>query len=306
MQKRAELYARLLVTRRPCSTTSPAARGIPADQLSGLARTTADVPIPLHGARQRGASEPDPRLARALPARAAVRSVGADPRVYAEAPSWPEAQRLADSCRSSGWRTTCGSSRSSRGSRRRSLPVLRQLGSARGGITNSKARIVIGAADVLHGLRAGVLRPAPATAPPPPRGRRRERTGAAAPVAHGPRGRGLAAHDAGAAMGGRGPDRDVLAHAVRQDPAGVLDADRHDARPARAADRRRIWLIAFTAGPGAAPRLRFTRVHLALGVFLACAFLSVVLDAALAEPDRRARCCRSRSCRCWSPTCRSS
>ena len=39
-----------------------------------------------------------------------------------------------------------------------------------------------------------------------------------------------------------------------------------------------IWLIAFTAGPGAAPRLRFTRVH-AAAAFLAVGFLSVVLDA---------------------------
>ena len=40
-----------------------------------------------------------------------------------------------------------------------------------------------------------------------------------------------------------------------------------------------IWLIAFTAGPGARPRLRLTRVHVAIIVFLACAFLSTVLDA---------------------------
>jgi hypothetical protein len=40
-----------------------------------------------------------------------------------------------------------------------------------------------------------------------------------------------------------------------------------------------IWLIAFTAGPGAAPRLRFTRVHLAIGVYVALAFVSVVLNA---------------------------
>jgi hypothetical protein len=39
------------------------------------------------------------------------------------------------------------------------------------------------------------------------------------------------------------------------------------------------WLLAFAAGPGAAPRLRFTRVHFALAAFLACAFLSVVLEA---------------------------
>ena len=40
-----------------------------------------------------------------------------------------------------------------------------------------------------------------------------------------------------------------------------------------------IWLIAFSAGPGAAPRLKLTRVHAAMGAYLACALLSVVLDA---------------------------
>jgi hypothetical protein len=40
-----------------------------------------------------------------------------------------------------------------------------------------------------------------------------------------------------------------------------------------------VWLIALTAGPGAAPRLRITPVHIALGAFLAIAFVSVVLDA---------------------------
>jgi hypothetical protein len=40
-----------------------------------------------------------------------------------------------------------------------------------------------------------------------------------------------------------------------------------------------IWLIALTAGPGAAPRLRVTRVHAAVGAFVACAFLGTVLDA---------------------------
>jgi hypothetical protein len=40
-----------------------------------------------------------------------------------------------------------------------------------------------------------------------------------------------------------------------------------------------IWLIAFTAGRAAAPQLRLTRVHLAICLYLACAFLSVVLAA---------------------------
>ena len=40
-----------------------------------------------------------------------------------------------------------------------------------------------------------------------------------------------------------------------------------------------IWLIALVTSPGAGPRVRITLVHIALGAFLACAFLSVVLDA---------------------------
>lgn len=40
-----------------------------------------------------------------------------------------------------------------------------------------------------------------------------------------------------------------------------------------------IWLIALTAGPGARPRIRITRVHIALAVYVTCAMLSVVLDA---------------------------
>jgi hypothetical protein len=40
-----------------------------------------------------------------------------------------------------------------------------------------------------------------------------------------------------------------------------------------------LWLIARKAGPGAAPRVRITRVHIALAAFIVCAFLSVVLDA---------------------------
>ena len=57
------------------------------------------------------------------------------------------------------------------------------------------------------------------------------------------------------------------------------------------------WLVAFAAGGRIAPRLRLTRIHVALGAFLLLAFLSVVLDAALPQPDARARL-RSSSCHC--------
>ena len=39
------------------------------------------------------------------------------------------------------------------------------------------------------------------------------------------------------------------------------------------------WIVAFTAGGRAAPRLQFTWIHAAIGLFVACAFLSVVFDA---------------------------
>ena len=39
------------------------------------------------------------------------------------------------------------------------------------------------------------------------------------------------------------------------------------------------WILAFAAGGRAAPRMRFTWIHAAIGLFVACAFLSVVLDA---------------------------
>ena len=40
-----------------------------------------------------------------------------------------------------------------------------------------------------------------------------------------------------------------------------------------------VWILALAAGGHVAPRLRVTGIHLALGAFLACAFLSVVTDA---------------------------
>ena len=39
------------------------------------------------------------------------------------------------------------------------------------------------------------------------------------------------------------------------------------------------WILALAGGGRAAPRFRFTWIHAAIGLFVACAFLSVVLDA---------------------------
>jgi hypothetical protein len=40
-----------------------------------------------------------------------------------------------------------------------------------------------------------------------------------------------------------------------------------------------VWIFALAGGGPAAPRLRLTWIHAAIGLFVACAFLSVVLDA---------------------------
>ena len=156
---------------------------------------------------------------------------------------------------------------------------MRQLGAARGGVTNSKAAIVIAGLTFLTAFALSfvillwLVR------------RRMRRTGAdvARPVPR-QRATGRAAADwpgttrlmpwavAGLiAMVWLTPfDKIQLSMATPID----MTLDRL-VLPVVAA----IWLIALVTGQSSAPRLRVTPVHLALGAFLACAFVSVVLDA---------------------------
>jgi hypothetical protein len=275
IQKRAELYGRLMVT-TPVLEAIGKRAGVPGDRISGVARTTANVPIPL---MQPGSEErADQIRASHAPYRLELQSDPAESilAIYAEAPSWPEAQRLANSA-------VLGLQDFLRGVARRQgfpeqqLPQLRQLGSARGGVTNSRARYVIGGLTFVTAfglclvvgllLLRGWRRPSGDDVPEP----HSRLTGrAAADWPHTTRLLPWAIAGLITMFWLTPFDKIQLSISAPID----LTLDRL-VLPAVAV----IWLIAFTAGPGAAPRVRLTRVHLAIAVYLACAFVSVVLDA---------------------------
>ncbi len=237
LQKRAELYGRLMVT-TPVLEAIGKRAGLPPDQIAGVDRTTADVPIPL----TEPASEERASQIRAsqAPYRLELQSHPDEPvlAIYAVAPSWPEAQRLADSA-VPGLQDYLRDIARLQGFPEEQLPQLRQLGSARGGTTNGKAKIVIAGLTFFtaFGLSFVLLllllrrfrRPRTEDAPvPAPRARLSARAAADWPRT-----------DARVALVGRRPHHDVLAHPVRQDRAGDPGADRPHARPARPARRRR-------------------------------------------------------------------
>jgi hypothetical protein len=277
LQARAELYARLMTT-TPVLEAIGRRAGIQPDQISGVARTTANVPIPLlePGSEERASQIRDSRL----PYRLELQSQPSEPlvAVYAEAPSWPEAQRLADAA-VAGLRDYLQGVARRQGFPEQELPQLKPLGSARGGTTNGKARYVIGGLTFVTAFALSfvvlmlVLRrllrrdedEPPAAAP------RSRLIGRAA--ADWPRTTRLLPWSVAAliTMFWVTPfDKIQLAISAPID----LTLDRL-VLPVVAT----IWLIAFTAGPGAAPRLRFTKVHLAILAYVACAFVSVVFDA---------------------------
>jgi hypothetical protein len=277
LQKRAELYARLTVT-QPVLETVARRAGVPVDQLSGVARTTADVPIPLMepGSEERASQIEDSRA----PYRLELQSDPAEPilAVYAQAPSTEAAQRLADSV-VLGLEDHLRSMARQQGVDEHELPQLHQLGAARGGVTNSKAKFVIGALTFLTAFtlcfvllfvlvgryrrRTGLDVPRPAS--------RARLTGRA--LADWPRTTRLVPWSIAGliAMFWLTPfDKIQLAMSTPID----MTLDRI-VLPVVAA----IWLIALVTSPDGGPRVRITLVHIALGAFLACAFLSVVLDA---------------------------
>jgi hypothetical protein len=275
LQKRAELYGRMMVT-TPVLEAIGKRAGLPPDQIAGVGRTTADVPIPL----TEPASEERASQIRAThaPYRLELQSDPGEPvlAIYAVAPSWPEAQRLADSA-VPGLQDFLRNVARRQGFPEQELPQLRQLGSARGGTTNGKAKIVIGGLTFVtaFGLSFVVLlfllrrfrRPTTEEAPAPaPRARLTGRAAADWPRTT----RLLPWSVAGLiTMFWLTPfDKIQLAISAPID----LTLDRL-VLPVVAV----LWLIAFAAGPDAAPRLRLTRVHLAIGVYLACALVSVVL-----------------------------
>jgi hypothetical protein len=277
LQKRAELYGRLMVT-TPVLEAIGKRAGLPPDEISGLARTTADVPTSLTepGSEERASQIRDSHARYRLE----LQSSPDEPilAIYAEAPSVDDAKRLADSA-VLGLRDFLRGLADRQRFPERELPQLRQLGSARGGVANSVAKIIIGGLTFVTAfglsLVGGLLLVR----------RHRRRTGGQALAATAPpRLTGRAAAD--------------WPHTTRLLPwsiAGLITMlwlipfDRIQLAMSTPVDLTldrlvlpviaTLWLIAFTAGPGAAPRVRLTRVHAAIAAYLACAFVSVVLDA---------------------------
>lgn len=277
LQNRAELYGRLMTT-TPVLEAIGERAGLPPDQISGVSDITAGVPVQITqaGSEERG----DQIRGSRAPYRLELQSEPFQPilSIYSEAPSSDAARRLADSA-ILGLQDYLRKQARQQGFPQRELPRVQQLGRARGGVTNGGARIIIGGLTFITAFALSlvslfvlirrpwrrreedVLRPAP----------RSRLTGRAA--ADWPRTTRLLPWSVAGliAMLWLTPfDRIQLGISA---PVNIT-LDRI-VLPLVAA----IWLIAFTAGPGAAPRLRITRVHIAVAAFVACAFLSTVLDA---------------------------
>lgn len=282
LQARAELYGRLMTTPPVLDAIAKRAR-IPVNQISGVADITANVPIQFSEA---GSEEHASQL---VASNATYRlELQADPNepilsIYANAPSLAQALRLANSA-PVGLDDYLRALAARQGFPQHELPKLRQLGSARGGITNSSARIEIAGMTFITafalafiGLFLLIQRPWRRREAQDQRGRPAQRSRLTERAAEDwPRTtRVLPWSIAGLiAMFWLTPF-DQLQLAGGGTPFNIT-LDRV-VLPIVAV----IWLIAVTvkAGPGATPRLRITRVHVAMGAYLACAFLSVVLDA---------------------------
>jgi hypothetical protein len=278
LQQHAVLDAALMTT-PPVLDAIAKRMGVPGGQISGIADITANAPTQFTQAgSEKHASE---LQASEAPYRLELQPSPSEPilTIYAEAPSVAAALRLASSA-TLGLGDYLRSVAERQGFPAEELPQLRPLGRPQAGVTNSSAKMEIAGLTfitafalsflVLLGLLRRRVRRAGSESSRPVR--RARLTGRAA--ADWPRTtRVLPWSIAGLIamfwltpfdrlqLGGGGTPVNITLDRVVI-PIVVL-----------------IWLVAFAAGPGAAPRLRLTRVHLAVGAYLACAFLSVVLDA---------------------------
>jgi hypothetical protein len=276
LQKRAELYGRLIVT-APVLEAIGRRAGVPPTKISGVARTTSDVPIPLlePGSAERASQIRDSRA----PYRLELQSDPAEPilAVYSQAPSAEAAERLANAA-TLGLQDYLQALARRQGFPEQELPRLRQLGNAHGSAINGRP-LVIGAMTFITAFALtfiGLLGLARLLTR-----RRGVEAVVSSPRRIEPRrGDGDWPHT-----------RRVLPWSIAGFIAMIWLTPFDKIKLAFATpidlwlDRLvlplvvGIWLLAFAAGGRFAPRLRLTRIHLALGAFLACAALSVVLDA---------------------------
>jgi hypothetical protein len=278
LQKRAALFARLMATRPVLERIGDLA-GVPPDEISALARTTGDVPTTLTepGSEERANQIRASRFSYHLE----IQSDPVEPilAIYSKAPSAAEAERVGNAS-IAGLRDYLHDLGRRQGFPEEGQARVRQLGAARGGVINGHAALVIGGLTfmVAFGLAGAISlalihvrrprsRPAasPAHTPSEQKDRRRRddwpRTSRVLPWM-------LAAF---IAMLWLVPFNTIeLAASLPID----LKLDRL-LLPFLAA----ALVLAYLAGGKQAPRLNITPIHVALGLFVACAVLSVVLDA---------------------------
>ena len=283
--KRAELLGRIMVS-APVLERVARGCGISPRLLSGLGRITANVPSELTqpGSEQR-ASDIEASLAPyqlEVEARPLVPIID----VYAEAPSIEAAQCLANVApvALTGYLHSLAQQEGSTAT----LVELRPLGPARGAIVNGGATLTIAILTFLtfFGLAFAAIA-----------GAGRVRKGVRSGVAD----RETKPLERPAAMWmpqGSASSGDCWPHTTRALPwmlavfIAVLwlipfnDIQLNVSAPVELRFDRLVlplvaivWLMACVAGGRAAPRLRMTWIHAAIGALLACAFLSVVTDA---------------------------
>jgi hypothetical protein len=277
--KRAELLGRIMVT-EPVLDRVAARCKIPPEQLSGLGRTTANVPIALtEPSSERRASDIE---ASDVPYRIEIQGRPMVPiiDVYTQAPTVEAAQCLADQApvALNEWVEKLGKQHDLAPNQ---VMSVRTLGPARGAIANGGATVMIAMLTfiTMFGLSFAVLlgairlrrwrmaRAAGVPAPEPPPDPYEDET-------------------------------DMWPHTTRLLPwmlAGFIallwltpfnNIALNVSLPIELRLDRLVlpfvalvWLLALAAGGRVAPRLRMTWIHVTIGAFLACAFLSVVSDA---------------------------
>ena len=277
LEQHAQLDAGLLTT-SPVLDAVGKRMGVPGDEISGITDITVSAPVQFTMA---GSEEHASQLVSSeAPYRLELQASASEPilTIYAEAPSVASALRLA-SAATLGLSDYLQSVARQQGWPVRDLPQLRPLGRPRGGVTNSRAKLEIAALTFITAFALSYVvlllllrRRLEAERESSRRPARPRLTGRA--LADWPRTTRLLPWSIAGLiamiwltpfdrlqLGGGGTPINITLDRVVIPIVAV------------------IWLIAFTAGPGASPRLKVTRVHVAMGAYLACAFLSVVLDA---------------------------
>jgi hypothetical protein len=275
IQKRAELYARVMVS-TPVLAAVARRAGVPSAELSGVARSPG---VPYTFTQPDSEERASQILDARTPYRLELQARGGEPiiAIYAQSPTPAGATRLADAA-VLGLRDHLRALARRQGQPYGELPALRQLGRARGGVISGRASLVVGALTFVtaFGVTCALL-----LALVQLRAGRRWRLAAPpAPVAPDE------------------PQDDDWPHTTRMLPwmlaafiamLWLTPFDNVELAFSTPVDMKLdrivlpfivgVWLLAFASGPRLAPRLRLTPIHLALGAFLLVAFLSVVLDA---------------------------